>query len=167
MRVTRSESHSIEDWLRAPMIWSASQPSPARDRACQARPVEPARGPPLGPLRLQARPVLWRRRRPASNGRDPHRHLADGPTQARRTPDESRLGAPPSVALGTTDEVRQHSIDDPPLLVNVLRGDMSVVGPRRPLVREAATYDERIARRLLVKSGITGLWQVEGRSDLP
>ena len=44
---------------------------------------------------------------------------------------------------------------------------MSIVGPRPPLPNEAATYNEREARRLLVKPGITGLWQVEGRSDLP
>jgi lipopolysaccharide/colanic/teichoic acid biosynthesis glycosyltransferase len=49
----------------------------------------------------------------------------------------------------------------------VLTGSMSIVGPRPPLPNEAATYNEREARRLLVKPGLTGLWQVEGRSDLP
>ena len=52
-------------------------------------------------------------------------------------------------------------------MLNVLKGDMSIVGPRPPLPSEVATYDERTARRLLVKPGLTGLWQVEGRSDLP
>ncbi|MER2221506.1 MAG: sugar transferase, partial [Rhodococcus sp. (in: high G+C Gram-positive bacteria)] len=48
----------------------------------------------------------------------------------------------------------------------VIRGEMSVVGPRPPLRREVEMYDDEVARRLLVKPGITGLWQVSGRSDL-
>jgi lipopolysaccharide/colanic/teichoic acid biosynthesis glycosyltransferase len=63
--------------------------------------------------------------------------------------------------------LRAHSIDELPQLWNVLKGEMSIVGPRPPLPNEVATYDERTARRLLVKPGLTGLWQVEGRSDLP
>jgi exopolysaccharide biosynthesis polyprenyl glycosylphosphotransferase len=63
--------------------------------------------------------------------------------------------------------LRSHSLDELPQFFNVLGGSMSVVGPRPPLPNEAATYNEREARRLLVKPGITGLWQVEGRSDLP
>ena len=63
--------------------------------------------------------------------------------------------------------LRSHSLDELPQLFNVLSGQMSIVGPRPPLPNEAATYNEREARRLLVKPGITGLWQVEGRSDLP
>ncbi len=63
--------------------------------------------------------------------------------------------------------LRDHSLDELPQLFNVLTGSMSIVGPRPPLPREAATYNEREARRLLVKPGLTGLWQVEGRSDLP
>jgi exopolysaccharide biosynthesis polyprenyl glycosylphosphotransferase len=63
--------------------------------------------------------------------------------------------------------LRNHSLDELPQLFNVLAGSMSIVGPRPPLPREVATYDEREARRLLVKPGLTGLWQVEGRSDLP
>ena len=63
--------------------------------------------------------------------------------------------------------LRAHSIDELPQVLNVLKGDMSIVGPRPPLPSEVATYDERTARRLLVKPGLTGLWQVEGRSDLP
>jgi lipopolysaccharide/colanic/teichoic acid biosynthesis glycosyltransferase len=51
-------------------------------------------------------------------------------------------------------------------LLNVLRGDMSIVGPRPPLRSEVEAYDEGVGRRLLVKQGITGLWQVSGRSDL-
>jgi exopolysaccharide biosynthesis polyprenyl glycosylphosphotransferase len=62
--------------------------------------------------------------------------------------------------------LRRYSIDELPQFINVLRGDMSVVGPRPPLRREVETYDHRVRRRLLVRPGITGLWQVSGRSDL-
>lgn len=62
--------------------------------------------------------------------------------------------------------LRRFSIDEIPQFYNVLRGDMSVVGPRPPLQCEVDTYDETVMRRLLVKQGITGLWQVSGRSDL-
>jgi len=62
--------------------------------------------------------------------------------------------------------IRKFSIDELPQFVNVLRREMSVVGPRPPLRREVEAYDGAVKRRLLVKPGITGLWQVSGRSDL-
>jgi lipopolysaccharide/colanic/teichoic acid biosynthesis glycosyltransferase len=62
--------------------------------------------------------------------------------------------------------LRRYSIDELPQFFNVLRRDMSVVGPRPPLRREVDTYDYQVRRRLLVLPGITGLWQVSGRSDL-
>ena len=62
--------------------------------------------------------------------------------------------------------LRRFSIDELPQFVNVLRGDMSVVGPRPPLRAEVDAYSDHMRRRLLVKQGVTGLWQVSGRSDL-
>ena len=62
--------------------------------------------------------------------------------------------------------MRRFSIDELPQLFNVLGGSMSLVGPRPPLPREVETYDEAAHRRLLVRPGLTGLWQVSGRSSL-
>ncbi|WP_353809040.1 sugar transferase [Agromyces sp. SYSU T00194] len=62
--------------------------------------------------------------------------------------------------------LRRYSLDELPQLVNVLRGEMSLVGPRPPLPREVERYGRAAERRLLVRPGITGLWQVSGRSDL-
>ncbi|WP_262365891.1 sugar transferase [Gordonia sp. OPL2] len=62
--------------------------------------------------------------------------------------------------------IRRYSIDELPQLFNVLGGTMSLVGPRPPLPDEVERYDGRVARRMLVKPGMTGLWQVSGRSDL-
>lgn len=62
--------------------------------------------------------------------------------------------------------LRRYSLDELPQLVNVLRGQMSLVGPRPPLASEVETYGHDVHRRLLVKPGMTGLWQINGRSDL-
>ncbi|MGW2839109.1 exopolysaccharide biosynthesis polyprenyl glycosylphosphotransferase [Streptomyces sp. NPDC001493] len=81
----------------------------------------------------------------------------DGPLfKMRRDPRVTAIGR----------ALRRTSIDELPQLFNVLRGDMSLVGPRPPLPEEAADYDDRERRRLAVKPGLTGLWQVSGRSDL-
>lgn len=62
--------------------------------------------------------------------------------------------------------LRKFSLDEVPQFWNVLIGDMSIVGPRPPLPREVRAYDGTVSRRLYIKPGITGLWQVSGRSDL-
>lgn len=62
--------------------------------------------------------------------------------------------------------LRKFSIDELPQLFNVLNGSMSLVGPRPPLPDEVEKYHDHVHRRLLVKPGMTGLWQVSGRSDL-
>lgn len=62
--------------------------------------------------------------------------------------------------------LRRYSLDELPQLFNVLSGSMSLVGPRPPLPKEVLAYEQDVRRRLLVKPGVTGLWQVSGRSNL-
>ena len=62
--------------------------------------------------------------------------------------------------------LRKTSIDELPQLFNVLRGDMSLVGPRPPLPSEVAQYEPRVMGKFAVRPGITGLWQISGRSNL-
>lgn len=81
----------------------------------------------------------------------------DGPLfKIRHDPRVTRLGA----------WMRRYSLDELPQLFNVVAGSMSLVGPRPPLPEEVATYDRDAARKLRVRPGLTGLWQVSGRSDL-
>jgi lipopolysaccharide/colanic/teichoic acid biosynthesis glycosyltransferase len=63
--------------------------------------------------------------------------------------------------------LRRYSLDELPQLWNVVMGDMSIVGPRPPLPAEFERYSDELHRRLLVRPGLTGLWQVSGRADLP
>lgn len=81
----------------------------------------------------------------------------DGPIfKIRNDPRMTRLGR----------WLRKLSIDELPQLLNVVRGDMSLVGPRPPLPHEVMVYTDRQLRRLQAKPGLTGLWQVHGRSTL-
>ena len=87
-----------------------------------------------------------------------HLNEVDGPMfKMRDDPRITRLGR----------WLRKLSIDELPQLICVLRGEMSLVGPRPPLQREVGGYERHTHRRLLIKPGITGLWQGNGRSDLP
>src|SRR5690606_5884605 len=63
--------------------------------------------------------------------------------------------------------IRRFSIDELPQLANVIAGEMSLVGPRPALPAEVRRYSPDVQRRLHVRPGMTGLWQVSGRSDLP
>jgi len=122
-------------------------------------------------------PVLFRQRRCGLNGRTftlykfrtmhvgaedhldevAHLNQVNGPAfKARRDPRVTAVGR----------LLRRLSIDELPQLVNVLRGDMSLVGPRPPIPEEVARYQRWQRRRLSMKPGITGLWQVSGRADL-
>jgi len=74
------------------------------------------------------------------------------------------VGDPRITSIGRF--LRRFSIDELPQLWNVLKGDMSIVGPRPPLPGEVELYGDRAWGRLRVKPGITGLWQVSGRSEL-
>ncbi len=74
----------------------------------------------------------------------------------RQDPRITRLGA----------MLRKYSLDELPQLINVLRGEMSLIGPRPALPSEVRDYTTDLRRRLVVKPGLTGLWQVSGRSDL-
>lgn len=76
-----------------------------------------------------------------------------------------KVKADPRVT-GVGRVIRRFSIDELPQLINVLIGDMSLVGPRPPLLREVEAYEDDAMQRLRVRPGLTGLWQISGRSDL-
>ncbi|MGW2086743.1 exopolysaccharide biosynthesis polyprenyl glycosylphosphotransferase [Streptomyces sp. NPDC001880] len=106
--------------------------------------------------------TMWKFRTMVADAESQRERLAaaneiDGPMfKMRRDPRVTGIGR----------LLRRTSLDELPQLLNVLRGEMSLVGPRPPLPEEVSRYDERELRRLAVKPGLTGLWQVSGRSDL-
>jgi exopolysaccharide biosynthesis polyprenyl glycosylphosphotransferase len=122
--------------------------------------------------------AFYRQRRVGKDGREftilKFRTMVDGAHRARAELADRNEGAgllfklrrdPRVTRVGAV--LRRYSIDELPQLLNVLTGSMSLVGPRPPLPEECAAYGPDIRRRLLVKPGLTGLWQISGRSDLP
>ena len=123
-------------------------------------------------------PVLFRQVRVGRNGRPFHvykfRTMVQNAEQQKMQLEERNEGNgvlfkikddPRVTKAGTW--LRRFSLDELPQLINVLVGQMSLVGPRPALPEEAARYGDYVRRRLAVRPGITGLWQVSGRSDLP
>ena len=130
-------------------------------------------------IRLTSKgPALYRQRRVGKDGRTftmiKFRTMVADAHDLRAGLTGSNEGAGPLFKLrddprvtGVGAWLRRFSIDELPQLLNVLAGTMSLVGPRPPLPEETETYGPDVRRRLLVKPGLTGLWQVSGRSDLP
>lgn len=93
------------------------------------------------------------------------RHLAGDPQAAYEWKTTRKLRRDPRVtALG--DALRRSSIDELPQLINILRGDMSIVGPRPIVEEEVHHYGQAFEEYLSVRPGLTGLWQISGRSDI-
>ncbi|MDV9189625.1 sugar transferase [Streptomyces sp. SR27] len=122
--------------------------------------------------------AFYRQRRVGKDGREftilKFRTMVTGAHGARAALADRNEGAGPLFKLRRDPRVtrvgavlRRYSVDELPQLFNVLTGSMSLVGPRPPLPEESAAYGPDIRRRLLVKPGLTGLWQISGRSDLP
>ncbi len=122
-------------------------------------------------------PVLFRQERVGRNGRtfamykfrsmvlDAEAQLAElqkrneGAGLLFKLRDDPRITKPGKI-------LRRYSLDELPQLWNVLVGDMSLVGPRPPLASEVSQYEKHVLRRLYIKPGLTGMWQINGRSDL-
>lgn len=120
-------------------------------------------------------PVIYRQARVGRNGRAFHVFKFRSMYQDADARLDEVFGGEVSLFYKRADDpritsvgriLRRYSLDELPQLFNVLRGDMSLVGPRPQIDREVAQYDRRAHRRLLVKPGMTGLWQVSGRSSL-
>ncbi len=123
-------------------------------------------------------PVFFRQRRVGLNGRMftlyKFRSMVVG---AERMVDElSELNEMKGPAFKMTDDprvtrigriIRRFSIDELPQLLNVLGGDMSLVGPRPPLPTEVSLYERKQRRRLSMRPGLTCIWQISGRNNIP
>ncbi|TDS82636.1 sugar transferase [Nesterenkonia aurantiaca] len=125
-------------------------------------------------------PVLFKQRRIGLDGEEfrmlKFRSMRSDAEQLLAQLDAADRMDPDSVLFKMKDDprvtkvgrfIRRYSIDELPQVFNVLMGSMSLVGPRPSLAQEVAQYEHHVHRRFLVKPGITGLWQVSGRSDLP
>jgi exopolysaccharide biosynthesis polyprenyl glycosylphosphotransferase len=112
---------------------------------------------------LRGKPFgMWKFRSMVANAQDDLDSVLDAEDgfrvfyKAKKDPRITRLGR----------TLRRYSIDELPQLINVIVGDMALVGPRPQIQREVDLYDDHLTRRLYVKPGITGLWQVSGRNNL-
>jgi lipopolysaccharide/colanic/teichoic acid biosynthesis glycosyltransferase len=115
----------------------------------------------VGVLASSGRPVLFRQRRSGWRGRE------FTILKLRTMRAEAWPGEPDADRLGTWGRLmRASSLDELPQLVNVVRGDMSLIGPRPTLPEQVAHYDDRQRGRLAVRPGITGWAQVNGRNSL-
>lgn len=122
-------------------------------------------------------PVFFRQKRVGRDGRAfgmlKFRTMVENAEQIRVSLEDTNEGSGPLFKLKSDPRVtktgrwmRRFSLDELPQLLNVLGGHMSLVGPRPPLQSEVGEYEDEVNRRLLVKPGMTGLWQINGRSDL-
>jgi exopolysaccharide biosynthesis polyprenyl glycosylphosphotransferase len=122
-------------------------------------------------------PIIYRQKRIGKNNQDffvyKFRTMREG-SHSLRTEVMSQTSKDPRLAKNPNDPrvtkpglfLRRWSFDEIPQLVNVIKGEMSLVGPRPPLAEEVSRYEKSDNRRLLVTPGLTGLWQVSGRSEL-
>ncbi len=128
-------------------------------------------------VRCSRGPVFYRQRRLGKNGEPftmvKFRSMVVDADRMRAELADADTGAGPMFKVRNDPRItrvgrvlRRYSIDELPQLFNVATGSMSLVGPRPPLPEEITGYDEAARRRLLVRPGMTGLWQVSGRSDL-
>jgi exopolysaccharide biosynthesis polyprenyl glycosylphosphotransferase len=132
----------------------------------------------IAALLTHGRPILYRQERVGRDGRDfvIHKFRTMRPGADREAAQVAHLNVHESGPLFKIPDdprvtplgrlLRRYSLDELPQLWDVVTGSMSLVGPRPPLVSEVKRYGNDARRRLLVKPGITGLWQVSGRSDL-
>jgi exopolysaccharide production protein ExoY len=131
-------------------------------------------------IKIEGGPILFLHRRVGRNGKTFNclkfrtmmvdsdtilaRHLEANPDAAREWAERRKLVVDPRLTkIGRF--LRQTSLDELPQLWNVVRGDMSVVGPRPVVTAELAAYGNQVDYYLMVRPGITGLWQVSGRSN--
>lgn len=124
-------------------------------------------------------PVLFRQKRVGKHGREFiclkfRTMVSDAELRKDQLAEQSHHDDPRTFKIKRDPRItrvghwlRRSSIDELPQLINVLNGEMSLVGPRPPVPAEAKLYSEHDMRRLTVKPGLTCIWQVSGRADIP